>query len=89
LRYVSLLAAFISAAQQNHDRLFASHEVDPVAWAEMYPQFAHAFSNGRGVATVAERQAIESRDDLCFAALISQPGKPNSQTSPFSEFRIL
>jgi len=28
LRYVSFLAVFVSAAQQNHDRLSASHELE-------------------------------------------------------------
>jgi hypothetical protein len=86
LRYVSLLAAFVSAAQQKHDRLSASHEVDPVAWAEMYPQFAHALSNGRDVARVAERQAINSRDDLRFATLISQSCKPIFEGVRFPNF---
>ncbi|WP_246719536.1 hypothetical protein [Methylocystis sp. H62] len=52
----------------------------------MYPQFAHAVSNGCDVARVAERQAIDSRNDLRFAALISQPSKPNFERVCFPNF---
>ena len=80
------LRALISAAQQHDQRATAPDKVDAVAGTVVNPQFADAFTYGRNISGIAERQAINPRYDLASGAMIAEVGHPVRKGSGLTNF---
>src|SRR5262245_7614762 len=60
---IAVLGTFVSAAEEENDRLLGLHEVDPVPWAVVDPHLAHAFADGLHIADVAVLHSQDARRD--------------------------
>jgi hypothetical protein len=73
---VSVLGVFVSAGEQDYQRLPSLRKVNPIAGTAVDPQLRNAFSNRLDVAWISERKAADANVDPRSGASITQFRKP-------------